>query len=297
MTNAPRSSVLLAIGLVAVTATLAAQGYVPQRVFESSRRAFSDFEVMLADLAKADVVFVGEQHDDPNTHRLELAILEGLARRRGNIVLSLEMFERDVQESLEHYAMGHLQEAEFLAAARPWPRYQTDYRPLVEFAIDQDWVIVAANVPRVIAGEIAKGGLAVLDDKPEADRRLFARDRECPRGEDPYFKRFMTAMGSHPGSASELYYFAQCVKDETMAESIAGAHNATPAARPLVVHVNGAFHSDFGAGAAERVRRRLPNARIAVVSITPMDNLDALAPSEDDAKRGDYLVFTTKPSK
>ena len=29
----------------------------------------------------ADVVFVGEQHDDPNTHRLELAVLEGLARR------------------------------------------------------------------------------------------------------------------------------------------------------------------------------------------------------------------------
>ena len=52
---------------------------------------------MLADLARADAVFVGEQHDDPNTHRLELAILEGLTRRGVPVIVALEMFERDVQ--------------------------------------------------------------------------------------------------------------------------------------------------------------------------------------------------------
>ncbi len=51
---------------------------------------------MLADVVSADVIFVGEQHDDVNTHRLELAVLEGLARRRDNVIVSLEMFERDV---------------------------------------------------------------------------------------------------------------------------------------------------------------------------------------------------------
>ncbi len=45
--------------------------YVPERVFDTRRRTFTDFEAMLADLARADVVLVGEQHDDPNTHRLE----------------------------------------------------------------------------------------------------------------------------------------------------------------------------------------------------------------------------------
>ena len=55
---------------------------------------------MLADLARADVVFVGEQHDDPNTHRLEAAILEGLRRRGVPVTLSLEMFERDTQAGL-----------------------------------------------------------------------------------------------------------------------------------------------------------------------------------------------------
>src|SRR3954464_1455260 len=108
-------------------------GYVPQRVYDTRQQGFSDFEVMLADLARADVVFVGEQHDDANTHRLELAVLEGLARRRGHIILALEMFERDVQEPLDHFSMGHLSEIEFLRASRPWPQYATDYKPLVDF--------------------------------------------------------------------------------------------------------------------------------------------------------------------
>src|SRR5919107_495757 len=80
--------------------------YVPQRVFDTRRKAFSDFESMLADLTRADAVFVGEQHDDSNTHRLELAIVEGLTRRGAPIVVALEMFERDVQPVIGRYASG-----------------------------------------------------------------------------------------------------------------------------------------------------------------------------------------------
>jgi uncharacterized iron-regulated protein len=35
-------------------------GYVPQRVFDTRRRTFTDFEAMIADLTRADVVLVGE---------------------------------------------------------------------------------------------------------------------------------------------------------------------------------------------------------------------------------------------
>ena len=62
-----------------------------------------------------------------------------------------------------------------------------------------------------------------------------------------------------------------------------------------MVHFTGAFHSDFGAGAAERVRRRLPSKRVVVISILPVENLDTLAPQGDDLKRADFLIFTVKP--
>jgi uncharacterized iron-regulated protein len=279
----------------------AASAYVPQRVYDTRRGAFTDFETMLADLARADVIILGEQHDDPNTHRLEAAVLEGLARRRVPVVLSLEMFERDVQPALDAYLAGTVPEEEFLQAARPWPRYTTDYRALVEIARAQNWPVVAANVPRRIAADVAKSGRPAVDALVAGDRALAARDVQCPR--DTYFDRFAEQMGNHktpgaPGStaaaATERYYWAQCVKDETMAESIAAAvakHTARPG---VVVHVTGAFHSDFGAGTAERARRRLEGRRVALVSLMPVENLDALTPGDDDRKRADYLVYTIR---
>ena len=275
--------------------------YVPQRVYDTRAASFTDFESLLADLARADVILLGEQHDDPNTHRLEAAVLEGLARRRLPVILSLEMFERDVQPALDAYLAGTVKEEEFLKGARPWPRYATDYRALVEIARAHGWPVVAANVPRRIAADVAKSGRTAVDALVTADRLLAARDLHCPR--DPYFDRFAEQMGAHQkpdaggspdAAATERYYWAQCVKDETMAESIARAV-ATTGGRPgAVVHVTGAFHSEFGAGTAERVRRRLEGRRVAVVSIMPVENLDTIAPGDSDRKRADYLVYTIK---
>lgn len=275
--------------------------YVPQRVYDTRRQTFADLESMLADIARADVVFVGEQHDDPNTHRLEAAILDGLRRRGVIVTLSLEMFERDTQAGLNSYLSGGMAEGDFLKSSRPWPRYATDYRPLVEMARAEGWPVIASNVPRRFASSVAKTGLTALDVLAPTERSWVAADLRCPR--DAYFDRFAATMSGHqstgtaegPRTTTERYYFSQCVKDETMAEAIAvgfDQHN-----RKLVVHVNGAFHSDFGLGTAERVRRRLAGRRVAVVSVLPVKDLDTLKPAGDDLKRADYLLYTFAESR
>lgn len=281
--------------------------YVPHRVYDARRKRFTDFEAMLADLTYADVVFLGEQHDDPATHRLEAASLEGLARRRSNVVLALEMFERDVQGPLDQYLAGKIAEPDFLAGARPWPRYRTDYRPLLEFARLWKWPVVAGNVPRRFASLVSRAGLAGLDSLPAGDRALVARELDCPH--DDYFERFAKTMGEMPTHSGdtrpqtpeekratiERVYQAQCIKDETMGESIAAAFAAAPP-RALVVHVNGAFHSDYRFGAAERAQRRLRGKRVAVVSFVPVPDLDQ-ADGKPQRKLGDYVVFTLAPPK
>jgi len=264
--------------------------YVPQRVFDTRQKTFSDFESMLADLARADAVFVGEQHDDANTHRLELAIVEGLTRRGVSVVVALEMFERDVQSQVEGYAAGRITEEQFLKDSRPWPRYATDYRPLIEFARAHHLPIVASNVPRRIASDVSKNGMPAIEKLGSDDRTFAAREVQCPTSGD-YYQRFGEAMGGHEG-ANANFYFAQCVKDETMGESVATAFQKNATGRVTIVHVNGAFHSDFGEGTADAARRRMPGRRIAVVSMLPVDDLDTTKPDDDDFKRADYLVFT-----
>src|SRR5262249_18138135 len=189
-----------------------ARSYVPQRVYDTRQKAFTDFETMLADLVRADVVFLGEQHDDPNTHRLELAVLEGLTRRHVPLVLGLEMFERDVQPILDQYLAGTITEEQFLAGSRPWPRYATKSRPLAEFAHLHQIPVIASNVPRRIASDVSKTGLSALDGLG-ADRAFAARDVHCPTS-GSYYERFIEAMsgGGHPPTADDASSAAARVK-------------------------------------------------------------------------------------
>ena len=282
--------------------------YAAHRVYDARHKRFTDFESLLADAATADVLFLGEQHDDPITHALETAALAGLTRRRGNIALAMEMFERDAQPLLDAYLGGRLAESDFLAASRPWPRYRSDYRPMVEIAKAYHWPVIASNVPRRFASLVARRGLASMNDSvPSAERTFAARTFNCPH--DDYFDRFASTMGDMSGHGTpakapteqekkatlERIYQAQCVKDETMGESIAIAYAAAPL-RALVVHVNGSFHSDYRLGTAERAERQLPGKRIVVVSFVPIGDLDS-ADGAAQKKLGDYVVFTLAPPK
>ncbi|MBO0857258.1 MAG: ChaN family lipoprotein [Chloracidobacterium sp.] len=327
------AAVVLSSSMIVARAQMSphmSSGYIPHRVYKSGDKRFSDFEAMLAELARADVVFVGEQHNDPATHRIERAILEGLGRRRGNVVVAMEMFERDTQRPLDDYLAGRLDEEDFLKATRPWPNYMTDYRPLIEFARVHGWKVIASNTPRRIASQVSKEGLDAARPDSESERKLVASEFSCPM--DDYFKRFTEAMGNgHPTAHQqqgddeqvdkkeqadkkkeeaeqratlERFYYAQCVKDETMAESIANALNSKPEVQDggqdaaqthsLVVHFNGAFHSDYRLGAASRVVRRSPKSNVKVISVIPVENLDAIN-ADEYRKRGDYVIFTLKP--
>lgn len=280
-----------------------APSYVPHRVYDSHKKQFIDFETLVTRVVAADLVFVGEEHDDPATHRMELALLEGIGRRRDSVVVALEMFERDVQPALDGYLAGGETETDMLAASRPWKNYLGDYRPLVEFARARRWPVVASDVPRRLASLVSHGGLAGLDTLSAASRAEIAGALSCP--EDEYYDRFAKAMGDMAGHGPQpadttspstrmlRMYQAQCLKDETMGESVARVW------RPgrLVVHYNGSFHSDFRLGTAARAARRSDGANVLVVTAVPTGDLDRVKPSKEDRKRADYLLYVLGPVK
>jgi uncharacterized iron-regulated protein len=262
------------------------------------------WEQMIERLARADVVFFGEQHDDPETHRAEAAVLESLGRIDRPLVLSLEMFERDGQGPLDEFLAGRLSESDFLARSRPWPRYATDYRPLVELAKARGWPVIASNIPRPMASAVGRKGLVGLDTLSPAERLHAAREIVCPK--DDYHARFMEQMQGHgagappgagdtlPTAMAERFYLAQCVKDETMAESIVEARRRAPR-NAIVVHVNGAFHSDYGQGTVDRVLRREPGWKVALVTAIPSPDPGSV-PIAPLSGRADVVVLTRAPA-
>ena len=276
------------------------------RVVESATGNTVSFSALIDRASRADIIYFGEQHDDPETHFLEFGLLEGLGQSRSNVVLSLEMFERDVQPSLDRYLSGAQSESTFLAGARPWPRYATDYRAMVLLARARGWKVIAANIPRPMASAISRKGMTALDTLTTLERTYASAAMVCTP-DSPYFARFSQAMGGMGGhgpagattdaSAARAQlvrvYEAQCAKDETMAESIARELMSTRG-RGVILHVNGAFHSDYRQGTAERVRRRLPDLRELVITAVPVEN-PGTAVIGAEAAKADYVIFTRKP--
>ena len=294
-------------GTAAAPAPASSSSTIPGvRIVSTASRSDVTLPQMLARLSRADVVFFGEQHDDPETHRTEAATLDAIGQLGRPVVLSLEMFERDVQPVLNDYLAGRISEADFLARSRPWPRYATDYRPLVEMARAHHWSVIAADVPRPLAAAVGRKGLAALDTLTPSERFMAARENVC--AVDDYHARFMDAMHAHgdgssgaaepgdslPTAMAERFYLAQCVKDETMAESIVKAKNAA-ARDAIVVHFNGSFHSDYAQGTAERVTRREPKWDVVVITAVPVAN-PFVAPIAPQGSIGDFVMFVRKPS-
>ncbi|GEM_PF-461603 len=290
-----------------------AQSPVPSRMLT--------FSQLIERLEHAEVVFLGEQHGDPATHRMQLQILRALDRARGGAVtLSMEQFERDVQPLLTAYLSGEIDEEEFLAGSRPWPNYDPDYRQLVEYCRGRSLPVVAANIPRPLASRVAQEGFeaAWAGYTPE-ERQWIAMQTVHP--EDAYWELFRLAMGlggeaegdAHGMGLDEAkvagYYAAQCLKDDTMAESIALQVGSQPLR--LVVHTNGSFHSDYGLGTPQRLPAWIPRERVMTVAIRPLSSwcdtypdTELLPPTAARAQTGDadaiwpladYIVFVKGP--
>jgi uncharacterized iron-regulated protein len=172
---------------------------------------------------------------------------------------------------------------------------------LLELAKARGWPVIAANVPRRIATEVSRRGLAILDSLPPEERAHAAGEISCPR--DGYYERFAQQMRSHGGvdttnpaaalAAIDRFYEAQCLKDETMAESIATTLNRAGDGA-TVLHVNGSFHSDFGLGTAERLTRRDSTARTLLLTAVPVADPSAVA-AAPHAARAHFVLFTERP--
>lgn len=247
-------------------------------------------------LPEADVVFLGESHGDATHHAVEAYVLaaahEWASAAGRPLALGLEMVETDVQTALDEYLVGLIRERDWLAAGRPWRGYETDYRPLVEFARERGVPVVGTNVPGRYASLVARRGLAALDSLPEA-ARAWLPPHVAPASEPlrTAFTDFMGGMAHGSGPSVEAMLVAQNLRDATMAWRIADVLETHPGA--LVVHANGSFHSAGRLGIPEHLGRLAPAARVLVVTMREADDIDA-AP---EAGADDVVILTRTPAE
>lgn len=270
------------------------------RVYDAAG-APSSLDALLDVATAGEVLLIGEAHDDRVGHAVELRLLGGAFGRLAvegaepgrPLVLSLEMFERDVQYVLDEYLADLVSEEHLVAGARPWGNYVVAYRPMVEFAKAHQLRVVAANAPRRYVSRVtAEGPEALLALSPLA--MSFLPPLPYPSPSARYraeWDRLMTSdtAAQHGHTVSENAIQAQALWDAAMAHAISSALVRDIGA--LVVHVAGAFHVARGTGIPERIADYRPGTRLTTVVMTEADDIDAWTESEHGGL-GDFVVLT-----
>lgn len=260
------------------------------------------------------VVLLGEVHDDSVAHGLQLQVLQRCAaacrKRCRRLVLSLEMFEVDVQHVLDEYVLRKaIREEDLLQDARPWGNYRQDYRPLVEFCREHGIRVVAANAPRRYVSLVSRKGTGALQDVLATAGNTSALPQlPLPPPSPAYVQKFVETIASQmpappQGSSGDAgcpfigfrsqdvrkvkpeMMAAQQLWDHAMAKSVAGAIAGDEAEElpPLVLHVCGAFHCAHGLGIPEALplylQQRQQLEADASRAWLPMDDMLRIPPS------------------
>lgn len=214
---------------------------------------------ILGRAAKAQVVLLGESHDNADHHRWELQTVAALAALRPKLVLGFEMFPRRVQGALDRWVAGELSEEEFLKTAdwsRVWGYESAFYLPLFHFARLNRIPMVALNVERDFVRMVGSKGLAAVP--PEKREGISA---PAPAGE-AYLERLFATYTQHPEKQEPApartdpgfrnFVEAQLVWDRAMAQALADAAARNPDA--LVVGVMGSKHIAHGDGVPHQLQ-------------------------------------------
>ena len=239
-----------------------------------------DYGKLLIAAEKAQVVLFGEYHNNAISHWLELELTKDLADKN-KIILGAEMIEADNQKQLDQFLKGEINHKQLDSTARLWPNYKTDYKPLVEFAKENNIPFIATNIPRRFASIVSKKGFEGLENLTSEEKTWIAPLPIVYDSELPGYVNMMKMMGDH---ASPNMPKAQAIKDATMAYFI----QKNLKEKSIFIHFNGTYHSDNFEGIYWYLKKAAPNLEILTIATIEQKELKKI--STEDYNKADYIL-------
>ncbi|MHA8054627.1 ChaN family lipoprotein [Aquirufa nivalisilvae] len=249
------------------------------RLFNAKGKEVS-YQKMIKQIQKQDVVLIGELHNNPISHWLELEIIQSCYLQR-KLVLGAEMFEQDNQGALSAYLAGNISAKGLDSSARMWRNYKTDYAPLVNFAKENQVNFIATNVPRKYASLVSKGGFEALNQISAEEKSWMAPLPIAYDANLPGYQKMITMMAGH---ATPNMPKAQALKDATMAYFIMKNWDENK----LFIHVNGSYHSENYEGISWYLKLAKPAIKIATIATVSQKEIKQLA--QENRGIADYII-------
>jgi uncharacterized iron-regulated protein len=215
-----------------------------ERQTDGARVSFAE---MVADLRGNQIIFVGELHNEPRHHRLQLEIIKALHGSGVRIALAFEMFKGESQPLLDRWIAGKMDLLDFMAVYRenwtlPWELYDS----LFLYARNNRIPMLALNASDMVMQKAYRMGMSGLG--PE-ELRLLPPNVTCTI-DDAYLEFIRRNYVWHTTDEAMFYRFseAQQLRDKVMAYRIVNFIRQKP--DRVVVVLSGVGHS---------LRRGVPN--------------------------------------
>lgn len=257
------------------------------KVYDVKKQKTINLDDIISDLANANVLFFGEEHNDSIGHYLEAALFKKMAiAYPGKAALTMEMFHTDIQPVINEYLSGLISEKNFIKEARAWNNYK-DYKPMLEEAKLKKLDVIGGNAAARYSNAVTRSGLEILSNLP-ADSKKFIAPLPIDTATGRYLDKFTETLGGHSMGGMKVYQ-AQNFWDATMAWSIAKYAKANKDKK--IFQVNGRFHSDEKLGTLAKLKGYAPKLKILNISAFSADDFD----NPDWAKYavlGDYVIVT-----
>ena len=268
------------------TATIAgvAERFRPWQIVDVASGKAITFEELIAHISSKDLIFVGEAHDNPDHHLIQIQILQAIASRSPSLTLGMEFFQKHQQLLLDRYIQGESTEKEFLEAVewkKTWGFDYHFYRPLMQLARERRYRVLAINAPNDMVRKVARTGLKALEpsERDQLPKEIdLTQDRHRAFLHEIYKEHSPRDLKDF-----DFFYEAQCVWEETMANNLA-EHFTSGKGRLIAFTGNGHIVNKFGI--PDRTVRRVPASMVTVMPY-PLNGEETI-----DRGIADYLWFT-----
>lgn len=256
-----------------------AQDKKAYQLFDKNGKKTTYAKLLKATL-NTQVLLFGEYHNNSIVHWLQLELTKDVAEKKP-LVLGAEMLEADNQKQLNAYLKGEINQKQLDSTARLWPNYKTDYKPLVDFAKDNNITFIATNIPRRYASMVSKKGFEALETLTEEEKSWIAPQPIPYDANLPGYVEMMKMMGEH---TSPNMPKAQASKDATMGYFI--YKNLKD--NSVFIHYNGTYHSDNFEGISWYLLQQNPDLKI--ITIATVEQKDVSKLEKEYYNKADFIL-------
>ena len=260
------------------------------RVWDTHAQRFVTEAEAAQQVAAADIALLGETHDNPVHHEIQLRLLRAATVAGPAPALALEQVDLEWQAAVDRArangaSPAAIAEAGHISEGWKWERYA----PLIAFALDHGLPIVATNYSRARSKDVVANGLAAL---PREDAERLALEPAWSPERNARQRRML--VEGHCGQDDPIIdriLVVQRVRDALMADAILS--------HPRTVAIIGRGHARADLGVPLYLAQRAPAKRVVSVGLVEVDAGKSRPQDYADATAGvhDLVFFTPRTER